>query len=148
MVSRDYRNRKIGDFLKELDLAEGRGTGIPKIFREMEKNGSPLPIFKTDKDRTSFLVVLPAHKSFINNTNESPPFTSTGLEILLFCAIQPHSKSEIAAELHLSPQSGTLKRLLPKLVADEVLEYTIPDKPNSSSQKYRTTPLGYAYLDT
>ena len=148
VVGRDYRNRRIGDFLKELDLTEGRGTGIPKIFREMEKNGSPLPIFETDKDRTSFLVVLPAHKSFINNKEEPIPFTSSGLDILIFCAIQPHSKSEIAVKLHLSPNSGTLKRLLPKLVVDGVLEYTIPDKPNSSSQKYQTTALGLAYLGT
>ena len=30
---RRYRNRRIGEFLKELDLTEGRGTGIPKILR-------------------------------------------------------------------------------------------------------------------
>lgn len=35
---RRYRNRRIGEFLKELDLAEGRGTGIPKIRRAMQKN--------------------------------------------------------------------------------------------------------------
>ena len=29
-VSRRYRNRRI-EFLKELDLTEGRSTGIPKI---------------------------------------------------------------------------------------------------------------------
>ena len=34
-VSRRYRNRRIGEFLKELDLTEGRSTGIPKILREM-----------------------------------------------------------------------------------------------------------------
>ena len=28
--SRFYRNRRIGEFLKELDLAEGRNTGIGK----------------------------------------------------------------------------------------------------------------------
>lgn len=28
------RNRRIGEFLKELNLAEGRGTGIPKIRRQ------------------------------------------------------------------------------------------------------------------
>ena len=28
-----YRNRRIGDFLKELKLNEGRNTGIPKIKR-------------------------------------------------------------------------------------------------------------------
>ena len=33
--SRFYRNRRIGEFLKELDLAEGRNTGIGKIVRAM-----------------------------------------------------------------------------------------------------------------
>ena len=31
IIARDYRNRRIGDFLKELDLTEGRGTGFPKM---------------------------------------------------------------------------------------------------------------------
>ena len=60
-VSRRYRNRRIGEFLKELDLAEGRSTGVPKILRTMRKNGSPPPSFETDEDRTWFLVRLPAH---------------------------------------------------------------------------------------
>ncbi len=40
-VSRRYRNRRIGEFLKELDMTEGRSTGIPKILKEMTNNGSP-----------------------------------------------------------------------------------------------------------
>ena len=31
MIARKYRNRRIGEFLKELKLTEGRNTGIPKI---------------------------------------------------------------------------------------------------------------------
>jgi len=31
LISRRYRNRRIGDFLKELKLVEGRNTGIPTI---------------------------------------------------------------------------------------------------------------------
>ena len=58
-VSRRYRNRRIGEFLKELDLAEGRSTGIPKILRVMAENGSPGPEFETDEDRLSFLIRLP-----------------------------------------------------------------------------------------
>ena len=38
--SRFYRNRRIGEFLKELDLAEGRNTGIGKIVRAMRENGN------------------------------------------------------------------------------------------------------------
>ena len=47
-VSRRYRNRRVGEFLKELDMTEGRGTGIPRMLKELKKNGSPLPIFHTD----------------------------------------------------------------------------------------------------
>ncbi|MYF93044.1 MAG: transcriptional regulator, partial [Gemmatimonadetes bacterium] len=38
-VSRRYRNRRIGEFLKELDLAEARSTGVPKVCRAMRRNG-------------------------------------------------------------------------------------------------------------
>lgn len=40
-VSRRYRNRRIGEFLKELDLTEGRATGIPKILKVMEPMARP-----------------------------------------------------------------------------------------------------------
>lgn len=55
------RNRRIGELLKELKLAETRSTGIPKIFRAMAANGSPEPRFEFDEGRTYFSVVLPAH---------------------------------------------------------------------------------------
>ena len=60
-ISRRYRNRRIGEFLKELDLAEARSTGIPKILRAMRDNGSAPPIFESDEHRTWFLVRLPVH---------------------------------------------------------------------------------------
>ena len=31
IIARKYRNRRIGEFLKELKLTEGRNTGIPKM---------------------------------------------------------------------------------------------------------------------
>ena len=52
MISRRYRNRRIGDFLKELKLVEGRNTGIPTILRAMETNGSEPPGFETDDERS------------------------------------------------------------------------------------------------
>lgn len=59
------RNRRVGELLKELRLAEGRGTGIPKVFRSMQQNGSPRPIFAFDADRTYFQVTLPAHPEYV-----------------------------------------------------------------------------------
>ncbi|MDP2113434.1 MAG: KTSC domain-containing protein, partial [Bacteroidota bacterium] len=61
VVAREYRNRKIGSFLKELKLTEGRGTGLPIIYRSLEENGSPPPVFETDDDRNYFLCTLPIH---------------------------------------------------------------------------------------
>lgn len=59
IVSRRYRNRRIGEFLKELEMTEGRSTGIPKILKEMVASGSPAPLFETDDDRLSFVIRLP-----------------------------------------------------------------------------------------
>ena len=58
-VARRYRNRRIGEFLKELELSEGRSTGIPSILRALEENGSRQPLFETDDRGSWFLVRLP-----------------------------------------------------------------------------------------
>lgn len=62
--SRRYRNRRIGDFLKDLNLVEGRNTGFPTAISAIKNNGSPMPILLTDNDRTFFSVILPIHKAF------------------------------------------------------------------------------------
>lgn len=59
------RNRRIGEFLKELRLAEGRGTGIPKLYRAMRDNGSDDPRFDYDEGRSYFRVTLPAHPEYV-----------------------------------------------------------------------------------
>lgn len=50
--NRRYRNRRIGDILKELHLTEGRNTGFGKILRALEANGSSKPEFETDEDHS------------------------------------------------------------------------------------------------
>ena len=64
--SRRYRNRRLGEFLKELDLTEGRATGIPTIQEELEANGSPSAKIETDDERTYFLIDIPCHPYFVN----------------------------------------------------------------------------------
>ena len=58
------RNRRIGELLKELGLAEGRLSGLPKMFAAMEQNGSPRPRFDFDEDRTYFRATFPAHPQY------------------------------------------------------------------------------------
>lgn len=63
--NRRYRNRRIGDFLKELHLTEGRNTGFKKILDALEANGSPKPEFETDETRSYFITRLFVHKGFL-----------------------------------------------------------------------------------
>ena len=65
--SRRYRNRRLGEFLKELDLTEGRATGIPTIQEELRENGSSPATIETDEERTFFLIDIPCHPDFIGN---------------------------------------------------------------------------------
>ena len=64
LKARRYRNRRLGDFLKELDLSEGRATGIPTIQEELSKNGSSLARIETDDERSYFLLEIPCKEGF------------------------------------------------------------------------------------
>lgn len=68
-VSRFYRNRRLGEFLKELDLSEGHSSGIPTIQEELEKNGSPRAEFFTDEDRRAMRIRIPIHPAFLENSS-------------------------------------------------------------------------------
>jgi ATP-dependent DNA helicase RecG len=75
-VSRRYRNRRIGEFFKEIDLAEKMSTGITKILRTLSNNGSPSPTFKTDSERHSLETTIWIHEGFESATeNLSGCFT-------------------------------------------------------------------------
>lgn len=63
LVSKRYRNRRLGEFLKELDMTEGRSTGIPTIQNVLENNGSPRATVITDEARTFFRITIPCHKA-------------------------------------------------------------------------------------
>lgn len=66
LKARRYRNRRLGDFLKELDLTEGRATGIPTIQKALRVNGSAPAVIDTDDDRTYFLMTIPCREDMVN----------------------------------------------------------------------------------
>lgn len=155
IVARDYRNRRVGDFLKELHLTEGRGTGIPIIYDMMEKNGSPEPDFDTDEACTYFLTVLYSHPELIlgqddqdsdqDSDQDDDQATDQELQVLEFCK-QPHSRKEILEYLDLSNHFDNYVRYIEPLLEKEWLEMTIPEKPTSGKQKYKSTKKGLKTL--
>lgn len=114
MRSRRYRNRRLGEFLKELDLTEGRATGIPTIQEELRKNGSGKAVIETDDDRTYFLMDIPCHPYWhqdvknesLNDMVELNRLSSRQKQIIQLIRDTPHiSQTEMAKKLNVSRQT-------------------------------------------
>lgn len=133
VIARDYRNRRIGDFLKELNLTEGRGTGFPKIRKSMELNGSPEPKFETDDDLSYFITILPINNHFIDFI-----LTDYHLKILRFCK-EPKSKKEILTFLGLKNKHENAQRHIKPLIDGGYLSYKFPNIPTTPKQEYIST---------
>ena len=80
LKSRRYRNRRLGDFLKELDLTEGRSTGVPTIQTKLAENGSPRAIFETTDDRLTFLITITIHEMCSESSETTNESSGTHLE--------------------------------------------------------------------
>lgn len=148
IVARRYRNRRVGEFLKELRLTEGRGTGIPTMIRAMQENGSPDPQFETDEDRTFFSTMLLRHP--LDRPSHSDETATESLapilrDILRLC-IEPKSRRVIAIHLGLSHATYLMTRYLRPLMDQGLLAPTDPS-PSSPKQRYVTTEAGLAALE-
>lgn len=146
LVARRYRNRRIGEFLKELRLTEGRGTGIPTAIRAMQENGSPAPSFATDEDRSYFTSTLPVHP--LSTPQVTPQAGSSKMRILLTYCISPRDRASIQARLNLKDKRHLRERYVTPAIIAGLLAMTDPARPNSPEQKYRTTSKGVALLNT
>lgn len=148
-ISRRYRNRRIGEFLKELDLTEGRGTGIPKILRAMKANGSPPPEFRTDDDHSFFATVLPIHPDakaaaadLRGNLRGDLRGPTPQVEAVVAALDGEMTRQELQSALKLADREYFRKSHLAPALEAGLVEMTLPDKPNSRSQRYRLTAAG------
>ena len=79
--NRRYRNRRIGDILKELHLTEGRNTGFGKILSALEENGSSKPEFETDEGHNYFITRLFIHKAFMKQGQKRAKVGQKGAKV-------------------------------------------------------------------
>ena len=156
-VSRRYRNRRIGEFLKELDLTEGRATGIPKILKVMAANGSPPPQFETDDERTSFVIRLQRHPLAQDPITAGAEVTmevtmEVAMEVTMEVAAlvkvvhAEMSRQELQAAIGLKNADHFRKAYVLPAIAAGCLEMTLPNHPNSRLQRYRLTEKGKQWL--
>ena len=143
MVATRYRNRRIGEFLKELHLVEGRNTGIPTILNALDSNGSAPPVFETDADRSYFRVTFFIHKVFFEDETQSIPLqvkrrkkTDVKVTILEALSSGPMASQELAIIAGYSThRSGAYLRIINELIEEGKIAFTNPQNLRDKNQK-------------
>lgn len=146
--ARRYRNRRVGEFLKELKLTEGRGTGIPTIVNALKENGSPIPKFDTNEpERTFFIVEIPIHQDFkvVVSAQVSDQVSTQVIELLNFCKT-PKSREEILSFIGISNQTKNYNTHILPLLQSNWIEFTIKDNTKDRNQKYVISELGESVI--
>ena len=117
MIARKYRNRRIGEFLKELKLTEGRNTGIPKIKRALKNNGSKEPEFETNETRDYFITTIFMHEGFENKILNK---MKTSNKILIYLQKNEYITTATASEL-LGLSVQRVRAILGKMAKEEII---------------------------
>ncbi len=127
----------------------------------MKRNGSPKASFETDENRLWFVAKLPIHKAFAAETDDQRPKSGPSqhqvgtksalsrhqVEILEKCRGDA-GLVELIAITGRSDRTKFRQQVLNPLLAEGLIEMTIPDKPRSSKQKYRLTAAGRQVMET
>ena len=111
--SKIYRNRRIGDFLKELGLIEGRNTGFPNAIRALSVNGSPIMTFEMDANRSYLSVTIPIHPAFLpKKASKKEAYRKKMTELLAV----PMTLTELARAMGYKGITAKMKETLSELV--------------------------------
>lgn len=137
-------NQKLSDMFLQLHISERTGRGVPKITEiygketyEFRENSIVVSIPFARVSTEGIPPVVPPVIPPVTTSGEKITENKTIAErILEFCK-KPKGILEIAEMLHYKDKK-TVRKYVKPLVEEGRLAMTIPDKPNSSLQKYVT----------
>ncbi|PWF26539.1 helix-turn-helix domain-containing protein [Ancrocorticia populi] len=158
------RNPSLARIFREAGIMEQWGTGVQRVFEQIAEAGLPEPRIEEVMDRLRFTVYVPSHapesssatgehqgnapsEQGVSKSSEQVSKMSEQAQALLSLASEgPRSRAELLAGIDLSDAYGNYKRHLLPLIEGGYLARTIPEKPNSQNQRYRTTDAGREIL--
>lgn len=130
------RNKELMRIYKDLGMVEQLGSVVPRILQAYNKE-----CFKFSEN---FLrMTFPATEKLPMQVNTQVTMqVSTQVEELIKIFKGEHTRQDLQDKLKLANRENFRKNYLQSALDEELIELTIPEKPNSSKQKYRLTEKG------
>ena len=152
------RNPLIADLLRRIHFVEGWGRGIPLILDKAPNvrfnqiagifiTEFPRPV-ATEDTESGVESEAPVEAPVEALVEALVELTETEQRILSALKKQTLGSKELLTLLGYGQKTGNYKAAMNKLSALNLIEYTLPDKPNSRLQKYRLTSKGRAALSS
>ncbi len=138
-------NRLLARSLYLTQYIEEMGTGTLDMIRRCRDANLSEPEF-TDSGGFKTTIWRAKPPEWIVVQPESLP-SDIRSRVLNLLTNETMSKSELSKKLGHKEVSGQLNKVVRNLMADGVIEYTLPEKPTSPRQKYQLTDKGRTELD-
>ena len=134
------RNPIIADIFSRLDFAERQGSGLRKIREETARlhgyTDEFAPIFISTP--SAFHVVLKNMNFDLRGSTTQVTTQELRIKQLLDFCCEPRTRDEMQQFVGIVNREHFRKAILKPLLDSEEIKMTIPDKPNSRNQKYKT----------
>ncbi len=138
------RNELLADVFFKAGMIEAWGRGTVKIVDECKKAGLPEPEFREEFGGLSvhFRKADKAQEAQVEAQEAQVELLNWQREVMKYCFDDEKTGNEIMKIAGYSSRTGNFKKGLQRLLDYQLLELTIPDKPQSRLQKYRLTDKG------
>ena len=140
---KEVRNPQIVAAFRRLGLCEQAGTGMGMMLNQWKALGHLEPEYDNDRSRKAFEIRLPLAKEPV--TGEVTPPVKRLIDLIA-------EKGELGAgaireAFGLKDRTHVRNTYIAPALEAELIEYTIPEKPNSRLQKYRLTNKGKEWVE-
>lgn len=130
------RNKELMRVYKDLGMVEQLGSGVPRILQAYDKD-----CFKFSENYLR--MVFPASEKLTTQvTTQVTKQVTKQVEELIKIFTGEHSRQDLQDKLKLANRENFRKNYLQLALNEQLIELTIPEKPNSNKQKYRLTERG------
>ncbi|MDO8897766.1 MAG: ATP-binding protein, partial [Bacteroidales bacterium] len=135
------RNKELMRIYKDLGMVEHLGSGVPRILQAYDKD-----CFKFSENYLR-MTFPSSEKLPMQVSTQVSTQVSMQVEELIKTFTGEHTRQELQDKLKLANRENFRKNYLQSALEVELIELTVPEKPNSSKQKYRLTEKGILMKD-